>query len=112
MKGSAWNDATNYWLDVHDNAIKSSHLFRWKKLPIDSSLDVVGLKEIVKIIEPVKNEQIKSSIDLVNISISLDVSKISMLDKGKAYCIENAEPQNVFVVICLARLCRPIRLFK
>jgi hypothetical protein len=109
VKGSAWNDATNHWLEVHDNAIKSSYLFRWKKLPVDSSLGVVGLKEIVKIIEPVKNEQIKSSIDLVNISISLDVSKISMLDKGKAYCTENAEPQNVFVVVCLARLCRPIR---
>ena len=43
-------------------------------------LDIVAPKGIIEIIQPVKNEKIKSSIDFINISISLDVSKISMLD--------------------------------
>ena len=37
VEGSAWNDATNYWLDVHDNAIKSFIFSAGKNLPIDAS---------------------------------------------------------------------------
>ena len=112
VKGSAWNDAINYWLDVHDNATESSHLFHWSNLPTDESLDAVANvfkhKEFFEIIDPVNNEQIKSSVEFINISISIDFSKILLLDKGKVYCIENARPQRLSVVVCLERSCMTV----
>ena len=133
VKGSAWDEAVNYWLNIHDKSIQRTSLHHWENISTATTATTTDnnnnnnnnienendnnrnynnsntVKDMLTIINPVGNAQINFKQDRINISLALDIKKL-ISTKSTNICeilkvSTNTEEYIFKVSVCLGRPC-------